>query len=170
MDVACGEGRDTRELLSRGWRVFAFDASALGISKLLGSAPPQMQARLTATELRFEDVLLSPALPASVDLVNASFALPFCPPPVFPGVWKRLTGVLNRGGLFAGQIFGDRDEWAKVRPESHFTRTAMEALFGGFEFVHLEEVEKDGADALAGMKHHHLFHIVARKLGAVAGH
>jgi hypothetical protein len=36
-------------------------------------------------------------------------------------------------------------------------------LLAPFEIVQLEEVEKDGSDAMGGTKHHHLFHIVARR-------
>jgi hypothetical protein len=103
------------------------------------------------------------ALPPAATLINASFALPFCHPDAFPSLWKKLCSMLPCGGLFAGQIFGDRDEWAPVRPQSHYTREAMEQLFKEFDFIHLEEVEKDGSDALMASKHHHLFHIVARK-------
>ena len=161
IDVGCGEGRDTRRLLEEGWRVLAFDGSELGIRQLLEKTPPAARTRLDARVLSFEAA--AEALPPAAALINASFALPFCHPDAFPALWRKLCSTLSSGGLCAGQIFGDRDEWAPVRPASHYTRAAMEALFRDFDFIHLEEVEKDGSDALMSTKHHHLFHIVARK-------
>ena len=163
IDIACGEGRDTRELLARGWRVFAFDATPLAVERLAAGVPPEEKGRLAARVLRMEDVALAPDLPERADLINASFALPFCDPAAFPALWAWVVRTLPPGGLFAGQIFGDRDEWAVVRPESHFTRARVQALFAGFTFEHFEEVEKEGGDALGITKHHHLFHIVARR-------
>jgi SAM-dependent methyltransferase len=163
LDVACGEGRDTRELLRRGWRVVAFDASEDGLTRLRASLDPGWAERLTLHRLSMEEAATSPLLPARVDLVNASFALPFCSPESFPALWSRLCGMLSPGGRFAGQIFGDRDEWAPVRPASHYTREAMLGLFEGFVMERCDEVEKDGSDAMGAVKHHHLFHVVARK-------
>jgi len=34
VDLGCGEGRDTLELLRRGWRVLAIDAEIAGIERL----------------------------------------------------------------------------------------------------------------------------------------
>jgi SAM-dependent methyltransferase len=161
IDVGCGEGRDTRVLLGAGWQVLAFDSSELGIQQLLEKTDPALRARLEARVLTFEAA--AEVLPERAALINASFALPFCHPDAFGALWNKLCSMLAPGGLFAGQIFGDRDEWAPVRPGSHYSRTAMERLFADFDFVHLEEVEKDGNDALMSIKHHHLYHIVARK-------
>jgi tellurite methyltransferase len=163
LDVACGEGRDVRELLRRGWRVAAFDSSAEGLERLRARVEPSQTARLTLHRLTMEAAATSTLLPVRVDLVNASFALPFCEPSAFAALWSRLRGMLAPGGRFAGQIFGDRDEWAKVRPASHYTREAMLRLFEGFVMERCDEVEKDGSDAMGSTKRHHLFHVVARK-------
>ncbi|MEY3230500.1 MAG: hypothetical protein RL689_589 [Planctomycetota bacterium] len=163
LDVACGEGRDVRALLRRGWRVAAFDSSDEGLARLRSKVDPSHAARLTLHRLTREEAATSPLLPPRVDLVNASFALPFCEPGAFAALWSRLCGMLAPGGRFAGQIFGDRDEWASVRPGSHYTREAMLRLFEGFVMERCDEVEKDGSDAMGSTKHHHLFHVVARK-------
>lgn len=96
-------------------------------------------------------------------LINASFALPFCAPDAFPRLWEWILASLAPGGRFAGQIFGDRDSWAPFRPRSHLQRDAAMGLFRGTALEHFEEVEKNGSDAMGSEKHHHLFHIVARK-------
>lgn len=163
IDVGCGEGRDTRELLARGWRVVAFDSSLDGLARLRASVPPAHQPRLVVHTLSLEDAAHSPLLPRRADLINASFSLPFCLPAAFPALWERTVNTLAPAGLFAGQLFGDRDEWATIRPESHHTRENVLALLAPFALIHFDEVEKDGDDAMGQTKHHHLFHIVARK-------
>ncbi|HYD01821.1 MAG TPA: hypothetical protein VEB22_11395, partial [Phycisphaerales bacterium] len=90
--------------------------------------------------------------------------LPFCRPEAFPALWSFLVARIRPGGRFSGQFFGDRDEWQAVRPASHHTRAQVEALLQPFAVEHMEEVEKEGDDAMGGVKRHHVFHVVARKL------
>jgi len=162
-DLACGEGRDTRELLRRGWRSIAVDSSPLGLSYTMNSLANSRRSDVTPLTLRLEDVPTVLSHVAGLDLVNASFALPFCDPGHFASVWQWIVKSLRPGGRFAGQLFGDRDDWASVRPASHHTRAAVEALLAPFTIEHVEEADKPGGDALGGIKHHHIFHIVARR-------
>jgi SAM-dependent methyltransferase len=164
IDVACGEGRDTRAILARrGWAVVAFDADETGVARTQASLAAHQRPRGRVGRLCFEDLALGAHdLPDRADLVNASFALPFCPPECFPRVWAWIMGVLAPGGRFAGQFFGDRDEWRAVRPKSHYTRAEVESLLAPFEIEWLDEVEKEGEDAMGGVKHHHVYHVVAR--------
>ncbi len=163
VDLGCGEGRDTRELLRCGWRVIAVDSSEVGLSRLCASVQPPSINDLVPLQIGLADVPGVLAHLTGVRFVNASFALPFCEPESFPSLWAWIVGVLAPGGRFAGQFFGDRDEWAPIRPGSHHTRSAVEAMLAPFQIEHFEEVDKIGGDALGGTKHHHLFHIVARK-------
>jgi hypothetical protein len=97
-------------------------------------------------------------------LVNCSFALPFVPPERFPPTWQKIINSIRDGGRFAGQLFGPRDDWAKSGM-TIVTRPALDALFAAFEFERLDEEETDGqAPGLGGMKHWHIFHVVAKKL------
>lgn len=165
IDLACGEGRDGREALRRTatrWHVIAIDSSAEGLRRAARSME-QDRGRVEILELAME------AVPAAwrpraraVHLINASFALPFCEPGAFPALWAWVLRTLAPGGRFAGQFFGDRDEWASVRPKSHFTRPQLGAVLSPLHLEHLDEVEKDGSDAMGGVKHHHVFHVVAR--------
>lgn len=167
IDVACGEGRDTRYLVANGFQVFAFDSSELGLNLLRESLGGSMHEQVHAVQLSFERVAAGGVLPSGVEVVNASFALPFCPPSCFNAVWNELYGALACGGWFAGQLFGERDDWAVVRPQSHYSRAETLALLqsvgAGYEVISFEEVEKDGSDGMGGSKHHHVFHVVARK-------
>lgn len=165
IDIACGEGRDTRAILAADlrWHVFATDSSREGLERLRRSLLSADAARVTLTQATMEELAELAPTPRTADFINASFALPFCHPSHFPLLWKWIGATLKPGAIFAGQLFGDRDEWANVRPGSHFTRAAAQNLFLGFELVHFEEVEKDGDDAMGGLKHHHVFHVVAKK-------
>jgi SAM-dependent methyltransferase len=166
IDIACGEGRDTRAILAADsrWHVFATDSSQEGLTRLSRSLSPDDAARVTLTQATMEELAALVPKPHSADLINASFALPFCHPDHFGKLWKWIGQTLTPGGIFAGQLFGDRDEWARVRPQSHFAKREVLDLLDGYEIVFLDEVEKDGDDAMGGLKHHHVYHIVARKL------
>ncbi len=107
---------------------------------------------------RFEDA----DWPA-VDLVNASFSLPLCPPARFPGVWARICRSLKPGGRFSGQLFGERDEWRGESDITFHSRAAIDRLLAGFAVELLEEEESAGPTPYGKPKHWHLFHIVARK-------
>jgi tellurite methyltransferase len=159
VDLGCGEGRDTLELLRRGWRVLAVDLMPEAFEHLLPRVPAEERERLTTRVSTFEEALLAPG---SCDLVNASFALPFCEVERFPEVWRKVSAAIRRGGRFAGQLFGDRDDWVRCGDRCHHSRPQVEAMFRDFVFEHLREDEKEEADGKGG-KHWHVYHIVARK-------
>jgi tellurite methyltransferase len=160
VDLGCGTGRDTVELLQRGWRVLAIDAEAEAIQRLLrrGDLRFGSRARLHTQIARFEDARWPEA-----DLINSSYALPFCPPNQFSAVWDRIVASLRPGGRFSGHLFGGRDGWATQPDMSFQTRQDAEMLLRGLEVEHFDEVEEDGKTAVGDPKHWHLFHVVARK-------
>jgi SAM-dependent methyltransferase len=171
VDLGCGSGRDTAELLRRGWKVLAIDSEPAGIDRLAQnvSGIEEGARRLETQVARFEDA----SWPAA-DLVNSSYALPFCPPESFMAVWQRIVASLTPGGRFCGQLFGDRDEWATPRGVSSrgwgsptgmsfHSKEAVLSLLGDLDVEHLDEVDVDGTTAVGDPKHWHLFHIVARK-------
>lgn len=162
VDLGCGEGRDTVELLRRGWRVLGIDGEAEAISRLRGRpdiTPNCLEKQFTSQVVRFEDV----TLPESIDLVNASFSLPFCAPEHFPNLWHKIVDSLKTGGRFCGQLIGDRDSWAMYTSTNHHSRERVEALLQPFDIEMLEEEEHAGKTAIGEDKYWHIFHIVARK-------
>ncbi|MEM1185059.1 MAG: class I SAM-dependent methyltransferase [Planctomycetota bacterium] len=159
IDLGCGSGRDTVELLSRGWSVDAIDGTPEALQRLLVWPGVQPSERLT---IRLLDFARLTTLKAS-KLVNASFSLPFCPPEHFERVWDVVLGAVEPGGRFSGQLFGDRDSWALLPDRSHQTRDRVEAMFDGLKFERLDEEEKDAHDAEGNAKHWHVFHVVARR-------
>lgn len=158
VDLGCGEGRDTIELLRRGWRVLGIDGEAEAIA-LLRQRPNLDHTCLETQVMRFEAL----TLPASVDLINASFCLPFCPPDSFPSLWATIVAALEPGGRFCGQLFGDRDSWATNPNLTHLRRDQLEKLLQSLDVEYFEEEEQPGQTALGEDKYWHIFHIVARK-------
>lgn len=158
VDLACGEGRDTLELLRRGWKVLAIEPHPAGLEMLRARVSPGDAPRLEVREAGFAGL----TLPAS-DLVNASFCLPFCEPGDFSALWGAITRSIRIGGRFAGQFFGERDEWAVLPDRTHHTRTQVDALFAGFVIEMLQEEDRGSTTATGEPKHWHVFHVVARK-------
>ncbi len=157
VDLGCGQGRDTVELLRRGWRVVAIDGEAKAIEGLEARADLVNRDLLETQVATYQQ-----ASWPTVDLVNSSFALPFCPPEDFPQVWQKIERSLTVGGRFCGQLFGDRDSWATSAITSHSRETAL-ALFANFDLEMFTEEEHEGVTALGDAKYWHIFHIVARK-------
>lgn len=161
IDLACGEGRDTLELLRRGWRVMAMDGHEAGI-QLLRERVPAEYSRLLE---RCEVADFAAARWPMCDLLNCSFALPFCPPDLLPDLWQRIVESIRPGGRFAGQIFGERDTWARCGKTTGIPRSEVDRMFAAFIFEELREEEKDDVTTMGEAKHWHVFHIVARRLG-----
>ncbi len=159
VDLGAGEGRDTLELLRRGWRVVATDGHPEAFKHLWPRVPQDQRDRLTTEEVSFADTRIP-----ECDLVNASFALPFCEPRDFPALWGRIVAAIRPGGRFAGQLFGDRDSWAVLPDRSHQSEGEVRRLFAGFELEQFKVEEKDETPEVRNPKHWHAFHIVARKL------
>jgi tellurite methyltransferase len=157
VDLGCGTGRDTFELLRRGWRVLAIDASADGIARL------RSLAGADTTRLRTEVARMEDATWPEVQLVTSSFALPFCPPDRFEAVWSRIVDSLPTGGRFCGHLFGDRDAWVGESGITFLGRDRLEQLLRPFVLESFSEIEEDGKTALGAPKHWHVFHVVARK-------
>jgi len=158
VDLGCGDGRDAIELLRRGWSVLAIDAEAEAIARLRARADLPQDGRLETRVARFE----AARWPAC-DLVNASFALPLCPPAAFAGLWQKSVNALRPGGRFAGQLYGERDDWAGRPGVTHHDRNAIERLLAGFAAELIEEEESDAVTPRGAAKHWHIFHIVARR-------
>jgi tellurite methyltransferase len=157
-DLGCGEGRDTIELLCRGWSVLAIDAEPGAIAGLTSRSDLPPNPRLETQIARFEDAAWPEA-----DLVNASFALFFCPAGAFDPLWRTIARSLKPGGRFAGQLLGERDSWAGRPNVVVHDPAALERLLAGLA-VELHEIEEtDGITPRGEAKHWHIHHLVVRR-------
>ena len=157
IDLGCGEGSETVVLLARGWNVLAIDGDAGGIKRLIEQAPNGSQHRLQTQVSKFEDVTLP-----TVDLVHASYSLPFCDPAHFSTLWEKISNAIKPGGRFAGQFFGVNDTWAFRKDMTFHTEEQVRVLFDGFETESFHEQDEDG-EATTGPKHWHVFTVIAKK-------
>ena len=158
VDLGCGDGRDTVEILKQNWAVLAIDREPDAITRLL--ARPNLNTLQLATQIAsFEEL----QLPPKVDLINASFCLPFCSHEAFPSLWNKIFNSLSSGGRFSGHLFGDRDSWSGNKLINTFTRSQVETLLQSYEIELLEEEEHPGKTPLGENRDWHIFHIVARK-------
>lgn len=161
-DLGCGDGRDTIELLRRNWSVVAVDAEPAAIARLTTRDDLPVQAKLETHCESFETENWG-----KVDLVNSSFALPFCPPESFVALWRKIDASLSPGGRFAGQLFGPRDSWAQRgldgRAVTIHDAAAARGLFAAYVVELFEEEETDAVTPRGEAKHWHIFHVVARK-------
>ncbi|HYE61953.1 MAG TPA: class I SAM-dependent methyltransferase [Phycisphaerales bacterium] len=159
VDLGCGSGRDTLELLGRGWRVLAIDSSPLAVELLKKKVvAAEQRSRLETRVAGFEGLKLP-----RVELVNASYALPFCDPGAFEALWREIVGAIPVGGRFAGQFFGERDGWASLPDRTHHTRDQVNAMLREFNLEDLKEIENREAGVTGEVKDWHIFHVVARR-------
>jgi SAM-dependent methyltransferase len=158
VDLGSGDGRDTIELLRRGWSVIAIDSEPEAIARLQARPDLPPAAKLIARCGRFEEL----AWP-EVALANASFALPICRPADFPALWGKLTRSLTPGGRFAGQLYGTHDSWAANPAMTFFDEERARRLFDDYEIELFETEESDAVTPRGVAKHWHIFHVVARK-------
>ena len=157
LDLGAGAGRDTRYLLGQGFSVTSVDAEPASAALLRAIESD----RLRVVRSSFQDFDFTGA---PFDLISAQFALPFIPRAHFAQVFARITSALAPGGVFAGQFFGDRDEWATSERDMTFvTRQEAESLLRALETIELTEEDEDGHKADGSPKHWHIFHILARK-------
>ena len=159
VDLGCGDGKESLELLSRGWTVLATDQAPEAIDRLLASVPLEARERLTTAVAAFTEVDFPTA-----DLVYAGLSLPFCTAADFARVWPNIVTALRPGGFFVGHFFGPNDTWAGTPDMNFHSRAEVEQLLSGLEAISLGEHDADG-EAVGGPKHWHLFSVICRKLG-----
>lgn len=159
VDLGCGSGRDTRELLRRGWHVHAVDAEPAGLELLRQSVPTDVQARLELHPTRFEAFAFPPC-----DLIWAGFALPFCQASEWPSLIARAVAALKPGGRIAGDLFGDRHAWASAAGVHTLTEAQVRAAL---QPLALEALDiEDGYRVSGGeVTRWHAFGFAARKPG-----
>jgi SAM-dependent methyltransferase len=93
VDLGCGDGADTAELLCRGWTVLAVDRQLAAIALAEHNVPDHDRPRLRTLAADFTAL----ALPAA-DLIYCGWSLPHCPATRFPGTWHAIRAALRPRG------------------------------------------------------------------------
>lgn len=127
VDLGCGSGPESIELLRRGWIVHAVDADPEGLELLRSQVPPDVRARLKIHHVTFEDF----HFPAC-DLVWSGWSLPYCPTDRWPVLLDRIVHALRPNGRFAGDLFGDRHAWSAESGVFTLTESALREQLAEF--------------------------------------
>ncbi len=157
VDLGCGAGNDTLELLRQGWQVLSIDQQPSALKFLSRRVPNRRRGQLTLLAAPMEGLSFPRA-----DLIYASFSLPFCAPDRFGALWKSIRRGLAPGGHFAGQLFGDRDEWSGKRPLNFHSAQEVRALAKGYRVELFREIEEEGR-SFEGPKRWHYFEVILEK-------
>jgi tellurite methyltransferase len=157
IDLGCGDGADTFELLRQGWTVLAVDRQPAAIALVDRNAPEPYRPRLQTLVADFTALALTAA-----DLIYCGWSLPHCPAARFTHTWHTIRAALQPHGRLAAHLLGHRDDWAPDPTSSAFDRNALDTLLAGLAVEHLEETEED-RDSFDGPKHWHYYEIIARQ-------
>ena len=158
IDLGCGHGADTLELLKRNWKVLAIDYSPEGLSILEESVIPSRRRNFRKMNMSFEELKLM-----KCNFLNASYSIPFCKPECFGNLWKEIENSILKDGRFAGNFFGINDSWAKDKMMTFHSKEDVNKLFENFIIEYFEEKDEDGVTASGESKHWHVFSVIARK-------
>lgn len=117
-----------------------------------------------ATIARFEE--LHWELLPEVDLLCASYSLPFCNPKEFEDVWENVTSKVLPGGRFAGHFFGPQYQGfssKEMQSMTFLTKEEVLRLLQDFDVEYFHESEEDGQSGTGRKIHSHVFEVIARK-------
>jgi SAM-dependent methyltransferase len=158
VELGCGSGVDTIRLIESGWKVYAVDSTPDGFGNIMAKLPKDKKHYAECVKARFEDMDIPEA-----DLVYSSFSIPFCRPDAFDAFWGKIVRAIKPGGRFAGNLFGEKDEWAGLPDVTILTKERIDSMFKGFDIEYYREQYKEGPSVLTKTKQWHLFEVVARK-------
>jgi len=157
IDLGCGSGNETRGLLAAGWDVLAIDQERAAIEMVNAIRADFPGVCLETRTQQFESLMTLPA----ASLIHAGMSIPFCHPQHFEKFWAQVRAALLPGGLFVGQLFGNRDDWAGDPSRTFHSESQARGLFQGLDLIRFEAHEYDGP-SLRGTKHWHRFEVIAQ--------
>ncbi|MBA3722916.1 MAG: hypothetical protein H0W88_11025 [Parachlamydiaceae bacterium] len=142
--------------------MLAIEAESLAIEILLNRAQDEQRNRLEVMVAPFSEMIL----PDNIDLINASYSLPFCSPDDFSECWQKVIDHIAVGGRFSGQFFGNNDEWASNPALTFHTHEQMLQLFEENFIIEYLQIEEGLIPTASGKMNqwHHIFHVVAKKI------
>lgn len=165
IDLGCGVGNEAVFMLHHGWSVWAIDAESQALNMLQKRNDITALDRLHAVCMNFEDVPAWKKLPC-VDLLYASYSLPFCGPEHFYVIWRCVQEHIKSGGRFAGHFFGKGYQGFSAREMKTMTfldREQVLALFQDFDIEYFNEIDEDGISGTQRAVHAHIFEVIALK-------
>jgi tellurite methyltransferase len=157
VDLGCGAGPETLELLRRGWQVHVVDSDAQGIEMLQESVPPSARPQLCTYVAKLEEFRLP-----RCDLIWAGYSLPYCPASHWSGLWSRIVAALRQDGRFAGDIFGDQHAWAGEPGVFTMTEAVLRDQLGGL-VIEAFDIENGVRPSGGALTRWHAFGVAVRQ-------
>ena len=156
IDIGGGALKDTRYLLGQGFGVTVIDREGALADMAAALDSPQLRYNVTSfADFDFPE--------GKYDLASAMYALPFNPPETFDAVFENIKKSLAKDGIFCGNCFGVRDQWAANPKMTFHEKGHVERLLADMEIVSLEEREWDGKTADGAPKHWHVIEFIAKR-------
>ncbi len=152
LELGFGAGTGVLWWLDRGWKVIAVDVDESMCEHLREIAGVRQGLEIIQSDYQSLDW-------PNVDVVCAVFALFFDPPERFWQTWEKVRLAVENGALFAGQLIGPGDDWAKEGATS-VTREQLDEMIAGLRVLSLQEVQRRGKTVYGAEKDWHVFHLV----------
>lgn len=158
LDLGAGAFNESKYLLAHGFaHVTAVNDEDTPTASRIAAAMPK--EGFTYTLSRFEDFEFKKD---SYDLICAHYSLPFMAPADFPRMFEAIKASLRPGGIFVGELFGDRDA-ADRGDRILLAREKAEGLFSGFSLLKFDEEAAESPGIYGVKRFWHVFHFIARK-------
>ena len=159
IDLGSGTGKDTLYLLKNKWNVLAIDFSSKAI-EILEKRSESYSAQLQTEVVDF----LEMELPDNIDLINATYSLPFVAPNQFLQVWNNIDQHLRSGGYFVGNFFGTDDDFSEVNNQvTVLNEQQIRCLFKHYNIKYFKERKINSNNMNGQQKHWHIWDVVAEK-------
>lgn len=158
VDLGCGIGVETLELLKQGWRVLSVDAQQAALEYLTQIVPDEYKARSQTFCGSFETLDFP-----ECDFIWAGNCLPFCPTEHLATVLNNIANALKPGGRFAGDFFAPRHAWASNEGVTVLSKDDIISAFPTLSVEYWLEGEGEAQTTLDGIVHWHVHTIALRK-------
>lgn len=162
LDLGAGSLKDSKFLLSMGFQkvtAIDYDPSFKNFATKIPRSILELKVK------KFEEIKRLPK--GKYDLINASYSLPFTPPPHLPTFLKQIINSLKTGGIFCGNFFGPKDSWTKDSKNFQLTfldENTLKELLKDLKLIQFKAREWDGKTTSGESKHWHTFEVIGQKI------
>ena len=124
VDLGCGAGRDTIELLKNNWNVLAIDKE--DTESIIREQLNQKESE----NFKFKKCFFGEMNLPKVNLIVANFSLPFSKKEFFSNIWENITNSLSDERVFCWEFFLKKRYMGKNKRKSNiFNRTRSQSAF-----------------------------------------
>lgn len=158
LDIGSGTGRDITYLLSKNYKVTALDKEEESIKIIKGKFAGE--PRVDTIQNSYEDFDF---VPDTYNFINAQFALFFIGQDKILEILRKIMDSLKVGGIFCGQILGEKDDWIHAPGINYLTEAEIKKVFDSFEIIIFKEIRRKGITVSNVDKFWNYYNIIVRK-------